>query len=97
MKFPRHEAGGEDLDGTANGRRSLRLLERHVLEEDDVVRPHRHIDVAFHRMRQHLVVDRDVDLLGDELVPDGRDRRVALGGIGLARDALDQLVDSGFE
>src|SRR5262245_59660559 len=66
--------------------RSSGLFERDVLEEDDVVRPDRHIDVVLHGMREHLVMDRDIDLIGEQLVPDLRDSRVALRDIRLGRE-----------
>ncbi len=73
-------------------RHPSRLPERHHLEEHLVLRVHRDVEVALHRVREHLVVDRDVERLGAERLPELGDRRVALGKIGLARQRLDRLV-----
>ena len=60
-----------------------------------VVRVHRDIDDVLHRVGEHLVVDRDVDLVGEQLAPRSRAIvGVALGDVGFGRQALDQLVDS---
>ncbi len=79
--------------GAPAGLSSSRAFENDRLDLRRVGDIHRDVQVALHRIGERLMVDREINHLILQRLPDVGNRRVALGEIGFARERDDLRID----